>query len=63
MFLLNKTILKIDKHRRRLFWTGRKKKTVYYMIKWKRDCRSRNKGGLVLQILDDSPRVAAAHFF
>jgi hypothetical protein len=45
MFLLNKTFVeKLDKHRRRFFWAGRKKK-AYWMVKWKKVCKSKDKGG------------------
>jgi hypothetical protein len=47
MFLLNKTFIeKLDKHRRRFFWHGKKQKKGYYMVKWTRVCRSKKKGGL-----------------
>ena len=47
MHLLGKTVIeKLDKHRRRFFWAGKKKKKAYCMVKWKRVCRSKNKGGL-----------------
>ena len=47
MHLLNKTCIKnLDKHRRRFLWAGKRKKRAYYMVKWKRVCRSKNKGGL-----------------
>ena len=47
MFLLNKTFIeKIYKHMRRFFWQGVQKKRKYYMVKWRRICRSRSKGGL-----------------
>jgi hypothetical protein len=47
MFLLNKTFIgKMDNHRRRFFWAGKKKKKFYCMVKWDRVCRSKSKGGL-----------------
>ena len=47
MYKLNKTFVeKIDKHRRRFFWHGKKEKKGYYMVKWSRVCRSKKKGGL-----------------
>jgi hypothetical protein len=47
MFLWNATsIEKIDNHRRRFFWAGKKKKRKYHMVKWTRVCRSKSKGGL-----------------
>jgi hypothetical protein len=47
LFLLNKTFIeKLDKHRRRFLWHGKKEKKGYYMVKWSRVCRSKNKGGL-----------------
>jgi hypothetical protein len=52
MYLLSKTFIKkIDKHRRRFFWAGKKKKRRYYMVKWSKVCRSRNKGGLGVKYL------------
>jgi hypothetical protein len=45
MFLLNKTFIeKLDVHRRRFFWHGKKQKKGYYMVKWTRVCRSKKKG-------------------
>lgn len=42
MFLWNKTFIeKITKHMRRFFW-----KKKYYMVKWKKVCKPKNKGGL-----------------
>jgi hypothetical protein len=39
MFLWNDTFIeKIDKHRRRFFWAGKKKKRKYHMVKWTRVC-------------------------
>jgi hypothetical protein len=47
MFLLNKTFIeRLDKHRRRFFWHGKKHKRGYHMVKWCRVCRSKGKGGL-----------------
>jgi hypothetical protein len=47
MFMLNKTFIdKMDKHRRRFFWASKKKKRGYYMVKWIKVGRSKNKGGL-----------------
>jgi hypothetical protein len=47
MFLLNTTFIeKLDKHTRKFPWVGKKKKKPYCMVKWKRICRSKNKGGL-----------------
>ena len=47
MYLLNKTCIEnLDKHRRRFFWAGKKKRKAYCMVKWKRVCRSKSKGGL-----------------
>jgi hypothetical protein len=47
MFLLNKTFIeKLDVHRRRFFWHGKKQKKGYYMVKWTRVCRSKKKGVL-----------------
>jgi hypothetical protein len=44
MFRINKTFIgKMDKHRRRCFWAG---KRAYCMVKWNRVCRSKSKGGL-----------------
>lgn len=47
MWLMNKTFIeKLDKHRRRFFWQGCNKKRRYYLVKWSKICRSKNKGGL-----------------
>jgi hypothetical protein len=47
MYLLSKTFIeRLDKHRRRFFWAGKKKKRRYHLVKWTRICRSRSKGGL-----------------
>jgi hypothetical protein len=47
LFFLNNTFLgKMDKHRRHFFWNGKKVKKGYYMVKWCKVCRSKNKGGL-----------------
>jgi hypothetical protein len=45
--MLCKTFLeKMDKHRRRFFWHGKKLKRGYYMVKWTKVCGSKKKGGL-----------------
>ena len=47
MFLLSKTLIsRLDKHRRRFFWQVTKNRKRYYLVKWTRICRSKNKGGL-----------------
>jgi hypothetical protein len=47
LFYLNNTFLeKMGKHRRRLFWHGKKVKKGYYMVKWCKVFRSKKKGGL-----------------
>jgi hypothetical protein len=47
MFLWNDTFIeKIDKHRRRFFWAGKKKRRKYHIVKWTRVCRSKTKDGL-----------------
>ena len=47
MWLMNKTFIeKLDKHRRMFFWQGCNKRKRYYLVKWSRICRSRQKGGL-----------------
>jgi hypothetical protein len=52
MYLMSKKFIeRIDKHRRRFFWAGKKKKRRYYMAKWTKVCRSRNKGGLPVKDL------------
>jgi hypothetical protein len=46
-FYLNNSFLeKMDKHRRRFFWHGKKVKKGYYMVKWCKVCHSKKKGGL-----------------
>jgi hypothetical protein len=45
MTLLNKTFIeKVDTHRRRFFWHGKKAKKGYNMVKWSRVCRSKKRG-------------------
>jgi hypothetical protein len=45
MTLLNKTFIeKVDTHRRRFFWHGKKAKKGYNIVKWSKVCRSK-KGG------------------
>lgn len=47
MWLMSKTFVeKLDKHRRKFFWQGCCKKKRYYLVKWNRVCRSKDKGGL-----------------
>ena len=47
MFLLSKTFIeRLDKYRRKFFWCGGRGKKRYYLVKWTRVCRSKNKGGL-----------------
>jgi hypothetical protein len=47
LYMLNKTCIeKMDKHRRRFFWAGKKKERGYYMVKWTKICRSNSKGGI-----------------
>jgi hypothetical protein len=47
MFLLSLTFIeKLNKHRRRFFWAGKKRKKKYHLVKWSRICRSKKKGGL-----------------
>jgi hypothetical protein len=46
MFLLNKTFIeRLDKHRHRFFWHGKKHKRGYHLVKWCRVRRSKCKGG------------------
>jgi hypothetical protein len=46
MFLMNKTsIEKLTKHMRHFFWQNRSKR-MYYMVKWRRICKSKAKDGL-----------------
>uniref|UniRef100_A0A453BTU3 Reverse transcriptase domain-containing protein n=1 Tax=Aegilops tauschii subsp. strangulata TaxID=200361 RepID=A0A453BTU3_AEGTS len=47
MWLMSKTFIeRLDKHRRKFFWHGCNKKNRYYLVKWKRVCRLKGKGGL-----------------
>ena len=47
MWLMSKTFVeKLDKHRRKFFWQGCNKKNRYYLVKWRRVYRSKDKGGL-----------------
>ena len=39
-------IEKLAKHQRKFFWQNKSKKKKYYMVKWKRVCKSKKKGGL-----------------
>ena len=52
MWLMNKNFIeKLAKHRMRFFWQGCNKKKRYYLVKWNRICRSRDKGGLGIKDL------------
>jgi hypothetical protein len=47
MFLLSKmTIEMMEKIRRRFFWQGGKLKRKYHLMRWKKICKAKKKGGL-----------------
>ena len=54
MFLLSKGFVeKLDKHRRKFFWSGSNSKRKYHMVKWTRVCRSKKKGVWELRIFEN----------
>jgi hypothetical protein len=52
MFLLPKTVIKrMDKRRRNFFWQGVSMKKKYHLVRWKKICKSKKKGGLGIKNL------------
>jgi hypothetical protein len=52
MFLLPKTVMhRMDKGRRKFFWQEGHLKKKYHLVRWKKICRSKKKGGLRIKDL------------